>query len=305
MGREVAIVNIWKDIWLKVNEIGGRWTFYAALGNFTMYFMGYLSLRFHLMAIGVGTDMAILDERYLFAGAKFLVHFVTTIPSMILLILAPVLLIYIPYRLFPDGIRKRFRSTTGNLLEKIWAWWSVSNRLVLGGIVFSVLMIQFVMRKCFSFSNLLLAKELPEPSWLSSLLLDEGDLIEIYFIGLIAVTAISIGIFFIVQGKEMQTQFSRFLSGLLGFLVCVQILLLPANYGILITDKKIPVVSMDFGEGQEAWLVWEGKEGVTFLVRSIQDGKKLVTLSRKDVKEIKILKYEPIFEVLFQDNKDN
>lgn len=294
-------MNIWKDIGLKVNEIGGIWPSYAALGSFTLYLMGYLSLRFHLMAIGVGTDMAIFDERYLFAGAKFLVYFVATIPSLFLIILALVVLIYIPYRLLPEVIRTRLSTASRSLSEKFWAWWSVSNRLVLGGIVFSVVMIQMVMRKCFFFSNLLLAKELPKEAWLSSLLLDNKDyLIEFYFIGLVVSTVITAVVFLVVRSRELQTNFSHFLSGLLAFLAFVQILLLPVNYGIFIADKEMPLVSQDFGEGQDAWLVWEGKEGVTFLVRSVQDDRKLVTLLREDVKEIEILGYDHIFQVLFQ-----
>ncbi len=292
-------MEVWKDIGAKVKEIAGSWTYYAALGSFTLYLMGYLSLRFHLTVIGIGTDMAILDERYLFAGAKFLVHFVTTIPSLILLILALAILIYFPYRLLPEGIRARLRISVVSLLEKVWAWCSVSNRLVLTGIFFAVLMIQLVMRQCFFFSNLLLAEHLPEPAWLSSLFLDRSGLVEIYFIGLVAATAVTAGIFLVVRSREVKSSFSHFLSGLLVFLACVQILLLPVNYGIFIADKDVPVVSQDFGEGQEAWLVWEGKEGVTFLVRSVKDGKRLVTLLRNDVKEIKILRYDSIFDVLF------
>lgn len=293
-------MNLWKDIGAKVKEIGGGWSSYAALGSFTLYLMGYLSLRFHLTAIGIGADMAILDERYLFAGARFMVYFASAIPSMILLVLALAVLIYLPYRLFPEGIRTRLRGAAGSLLDKLWAWWSVSNRLVLTGIVFSVLIIQLVMRQCFFFSNLLLAKHLPEPAWLSSLLLDSSGFIEFYFMGLIAATAVTAFIFLVVRSRELQTTFSHFLSGLLAFLVCVQILLLPINYGILIADKEMPRVSQNFGKGQEAWLVWEGKEGVTFLVRGVKDDKKLVTLLRKDLKEIKILGYDSIFQVLFQ-----
>lgn len=296
-------MNLWKDIGAKVKEIAGGWSSYAALGSFTLYLIGYLSLRFHLTAIGIGTDLAILDERYLFAGAKFMVYFASAIPSMILLILAPAVLIYLPYRLFPERIRTRLKGAAGSLLDKIWAWWSVSNRLAITGIIFSVLMIQLVMRQCFFFSNLLLAERLPEPAWLSSLLLDSSGFIDIYFMGLVAATAIAAFIFLVVKSREVQTPFSHFLSGLLAFLVCVQILLLPINYGILIADKEMPRVSQDFGKGQEAWLVWEGKERVTFLVRGVKDDKKLATLLRNDVKEIKILGYDSIFQVLFQEGE--
>ena len=70
--REVAVADLWQDLGDKVKGLAGTWTAYTALGSFTVYLLGYLTLRFHLTALGVGTDLAVLDERYLFAGAKFL-----------------------------------------------------------------------------------------------------------------------------------------------------------------------------------------------------------------------------------------
>ena len=60
--------------------------------------------------------------------------------------------------------------------------------------------------------------------------------------------------------------------GLLAFLVVVQILLLPVNYGILIMDRVAAAScrcrqAIRLSDGDAAWLVWEGKDGVTFLVR--------------------------------------
>ena len=86
-----------------------------------------------------------------------------------------------------------------------------------------------------------------------------------------------------------------------------KLLMLPVNYGILIADKTIPKVA-NLGNqkplkvAEDAWLVWEGKDGVTYLVRGRQAGKEqrtLITLPRSDVKEIKIIAYDPILRVLF------
>jgi hypothetical protein len=83
--------------------------------------------------------------------------------------------------------------------------------------------------------------------------------------------------------------------------------MLPVNYGILIADKTIPKVA-NLGDqkplkvGEEAWLVWEGKDGVTYLVRSRQASKEertLITIPRSDVKETRIIAYDPILRVLF------
>ena len=49
--------------------------------------------------------------------------------------------------------------------------------------------------------------------------------------------------------------------------------------------------------GQDAWLVWEGNAGMTYLVRGTpQDAarRSLVTLNRDDVKRVEILGYDRI-----------
>ena len=53
-------------------------------------------------------------------------------------------------------------------------------------------------------------------------------------------------------------------------------------------------------EDEEAWLVWEGKDGVTFLVASRdRDRRRLVTLARGDVKKTEIIGFDRILPVLF------
>src|SRR5437867_13076463 len=71
----------------RVKAIGGSWTAYTAVGSFVLYVLGYLALRFHLTAIGVSTDLAVLDERYLFTGARFLVYLVSAVPILVLVAL--------------------------------------------------------------------------------------------------------------------------------------------------------------------------------------------------------------------------
>ena len=69
----------------RIKLIGGSWTAYMAVGSFVLYVLGYLALRFHLTALGIGTDLAVLDERYLFTGARFLVYVAASMTSAVLL----------------------------------------------------------------------------------------------------------------------------------------------------------------------------------------------------------------------------
>jgi len=98
---------------------------------------------------------------------------------------------------------------------------------------------------------------------------------------------------------------AAFARGLLVFLAAVQVLLLPINYGVLIVDKTLPRVAAlgakkPLSPGDQAWLVWEGKDGVTFLVRSeAQHRRSLLTLARTDVTETEILGFDRILPTIF------
>jgi hypothetical protein len=269
------------------------WTTFTMVGSFLLYVVGYLTLRFHLTAIGIGTDLAVLDERYLFTGARFLVYVVSSVPSIVLVALPVPVLIWMLRKVVPEPARRRMR-----------AWIRHPGRLTVFGIVFAVVMIQLVMRQCFIFSDLLLARELPrEPAWLVTLLLD-GRFMPLYFSAIIAACAVPIAILVAVRNVPA-TGAAAFARGLLAFLAAVQVLLLPINYGVLILDKTLPRVAAlgqktPLAAGDEAWLVWEGKDAVTFLVRSEgRHRRSLLTLSRTDVTETEILGFDRILPTIF------
>ena len=107
-----------------------------------------------------------------------------------------------------------------------------------------------------------------------------------------------------LRKAEAQDGSAAFARGLLAFLVAVQVLLLPINYGVLIVDKALPRVAAlgetPLADGEDAWLVWEGKDGVTFLVRSHEEKRRaLVTLPRAEVKRTEILGFDRILPTLF------
>jgi hypothetical protein len=289
-------MSLLEELAEKVKALGSHWTSYSVVGSFVLYVLGYLAVRFHLTALGVGTDLAVLDERYLFTGARFLVNLVLAIPKVVLLlgvVGAPLLLLY----------RWLSRSLSDGNTP---AW--LANPVVIAwmGIAVAVLSIQFVMCQCFFFDNLLLARQLPEPAWLAQLLLHD-ELMPLYFGVLVAATAISLWPLWMLRALAAPTPGTRFARALLALLAATQFLLLPINYGILILDKSLPRVAA-VGErvlvsGEEAWLVWEGKEGVTWLVRRTEGSearRSLVTLPRADAKRVEIIGHDPIFGALFQ-----
>jgi hypothetical protein len=277
----------------RIKALGGDWTKYTVVGSFLLYAVGYLALRFHLTAIGVGTDLAVLDERYLFTGARFLVYLVSAVPSLVLVALPVAAVSWVVYKLLPEAAHLGASD-----------WLMRPARLALFGIVFAVIMIQFVMRQCFVFNDLLLARALPPgPSWLVTLLLD-NRLMPVYFSLLVAACGVPLAILWTLRTMETPSGLAVFARGLLAFLTAVQVLLLPINYGVLIVDKVLPRVAAlgkePLRDGEDAWLVWEGKEGVTFLVRSPDRNRRtLVTLQRAAVERTEILGFDRILPTLF------
>ena len=124
------------------------------------YLPGYLTLRFQLSAYGVATNLDIFDEKYLFAGCRFLVYLVTSVPNILIIILMLAAVGYVPYKLVPVSLKDRLNRWAS-------AWCAIPVRLPLLGVVLGVALIQFVLRKCFAFGNLLLAKQLPH-EWVGS-----------------------------------------------------------------------------------------------------------------------------------------
>jgi hypothetical protein len=87
-------------------------------------------------------------------------------------------------------------------------------------------------------------------------------------------------------------------------LAVVQLLLLPVNYGTLVVDQSLPRLA-GIGEipgqaGDDTWLVWEGKEGLTYLIqRAAPRQRSLLTLPRGEITRIEIVGFDPILDKLF------
>jgi hypothetical protein len=182
-------------------------------------------------------------------------------------------------------------------------WRAKPLRLPLLGIVVAVLFIQLVMRRCFAFGNLLLQKQLPD-EWISSVLLSSDGKLTLYFSGLAAGTLLTAFIAWqtFARGDSMSGA-ARLLAGVLVFLVAVEFLLLPVNYGVLISTQELPQVaelpadakSLDY---QRAWLAWNSKETLTYFLNGSQDRRMLLTVPRKDA-QVRIVAYDDIYCVLF------
>jgi hypothetical protein len=277
--------------WAK--ELGKGWAKSSFVVCILLYVVGYLAIRFHLTAIGIGTDLSVFDERYLFAGARFLVYLVSSIPSIVLVALPLLLMTWVLHRLCPQSIS-----------IKTLMFFRQPKLLLVVGIVFVVGMIQFVMRQCFILVNLLLGEAMTVmPSWLIYLLIHH-DLMPLFFSLLVGACVVSLSFVWALWHAPLPPGLWTAARLLLIGLVVVQILLLPINYGVLIMDMVMPRVatlgSTPLTQGDRAWLVWEGRDGFTFLIEGKnKSGKKLVTMARSDVKRMEILGYDYIMSTLY------
>jgi hypothetical protein len=299
---EIAVATPFDAIGEKLKAVATGWSAYTAFASFLLYVLGYLTLRFHLTALGVGTDLTVLDERYLFAGARFVVYLVSAVPIVLLLALIVLGVLYVPFWLLPASIRSGMSARWTQIRAQ-------PIRLTVAGIIISVLMIQLVMRQCFAYSNLLLAPNLPpEPAWLACLMRNDG-LMSLFYSALIAGAAIPAAIAFGLNGSPEERRSYWLLRAMLIFLIAVQLLLLPANYGVLIVDKSLARVGLigaePVKEGLQAWLVWEGKDAVTYFIRkSAGNTRSLLTIPRVDAKKTDIIGYDRIVPTLVSDPEE-
>lgn len=283
------------DIISKITGVTGKWTSFTAFGSFCVYLLGYLALRFQLSAYGVATNLDVWDERYLFAGSRFLVYLVSSVPNVLLIVIVVWVAVYLLSRVLPAHLRSRITAT-------VQAWAGQPNSVPLVGTLLAVALIQLVMRKCFVLGNLLFRQELPPFEWIDGILLTGDAYRSLYFSGLVGgVLFTGALLLFATRAGSVTTPFSKALTGLLTFLVAVQFLLLPVNYGILIASQQLPRVT-EFPErpasGEQVWLVWETKEAMMYFTRSADDKRSLITLPKKDPKT-SIVGYDNIFRLLF------
>jgi hypothetical protein len=285
-----------KSVTERMGNFVGKWTAYAAFGSSMLYLIGYLTLRFQLSTYGLATDLDLFDEKYLFAGCRFLVYLVSSVPSILIVVLVLAAVGYLPYRLMPLAVKDRAARWFAD-------WCAKPSRLSVVGIVLAVVFIQLVMRRCFAFGNLLLQKQLPD-EWISNILLVSDARLALYFSGLVAGTLLTAFIAWqAVTRVESTSATGRFLVAVLVFLVAVEFLLLPVNYGVLISTQQLPQVADVPGdqkslEGRRAWLVWNSKETLTYFSYGSPDSRMLLTVPRKDT-PVRIVAYDDIYCVLF------
>jgi hypothetical protein len=278
----------------RIADLVGKWPSYAAFGTFLLYLFGYLTLRFQLNTYGVATNLDLFDEKYLFAGCRFLVYLAMTLPSLLFILALTALPLALVFRLLPGSVRQRCGTSVTEWLVRPY-------RTPLLGCVLALVLIQFLLRQCLLLNNLLLANCLPA-SWISSVFLASDAAQTLYFAGLVAGVGLC-GALRVFSFKENPDASTRWLNLLLAVLLAIECLLLPINYGMLIVSRWLPRVeppnfANKLADNSTAWLVWENKDVLTYLIRDHDDARKLITVPRKN-SQITVVSEDPIFQLIF------
>jgi len=287
--------NIGKTIAEHFKSYAAAWAGYSAFCSFILYLLGYLVTRFELTMLGVARNLDVLEERYFFAGAKFVVYLLATIPSLLLLLLVPAAIVWSLSRLVPAQLHSRLQAIRSGTFH-------------VTGIIFAILVIQFVARQCFVFNNLLLAPTLPGPAWLQAVLLDDQDQVApLFFAGLVGATAITAA--FLMAGNKRlgEPEQRSWLAQLLMLLLALEALLLPINYSILIAHKSFPrITEAQARPERRTWLIWENNNQATVFIlpATSVDERALITVdARKLDAEKQIVAYDSLLRILFAEKK--
>ncbi|HKD07462.1 MAG TPA: hypothetical protein VKB79_16285 [Bryobacteraceae bacterium] len=287
--------DLWHGFAGKLDELAGKWPGYGALGTFLLYLFGYLALRFQLYAYGVSTNLDAFDEKYFFAGCRFLLFLGMTVPSILLILAVVILPLYVLARAVPASLRSRCAS-------RISTWLKRPYLLRVVGCALPLVLIQVVFRQCVLLSNMLLRGHPPD-YWITSVLLGGEFAQALYFAGLVLGAGLSVAVFACALNIPAQAGLATALTGLMMFLVALELLLLPVNYGILVGSTSLPRVSQvenqaKLAAGGSAWLVWETKESLTYLVCE-NNTRSMVSIPKKE-NRVSVVGYDPIFEAAYR-----
>ncbi len=275
----------------------GLWATASGFSAFVVHAFGYLALRQHLKALGIETDLSVVDERYLFAGLRFCLHLVLSLPQLLLLLGVPALVAWI-LRKPAIAIASRLHIRRYGVKRPLVTLLRAPKLAALVGIGLAVVAIQFVMRQIFLFDQLLLRPALPRPQWLAWVLLDDGGLGQTFYFGALLLLVI-VTMTLLVTAWRGGTSVK--LCVLLAALVLIQAMLLPITYGSLTTGREVPRIAWPEVVGSppgQAWLVWETDDGLTLLVRR-GDQRRIVRIDKKEVERLETLCVDPLLRVLY------
>jgi hypothetical protein len=264
---------------------------WAAVGTFLVYLFGYLALRFHMTALGLVTELGAFDERYLFAGAHFLVFLAALLPVAAIVVLPAGALGWLVWRRTPR-IRQPVRAAAQNAPLLLWA-----------SATLAVVLIQWRMNACLTLNDLPLAEGKPQPAWLFDLVRRHDTIdLSLFFLQLLFYAALVTAPVIAASRLPLVTVWLKALFAAAAILALISVLLIPVNFGLVVMpysmERAAAIGKTPLAAGQKAWLLWEGKEWMTYFVQS-ESGRSLVSVPAKEIDRIEVRGSDSLFDVLY------
>ena len=265
---------------------------YAGVGTFLLYFFGYLALRFHITALGIVTDLGVLDERYLFAGARFVVFLAFCLPLVTMIGVPVVLLARLMSNRLRPAWKKRMESEFRRPAVLLWI-----------SLVLALTVIQTWMTACLYMFDLPLAARLPGPSWLDELLTKHDSIdLTFFFIELLLCAAAVCWPVIAASRLPLESRGMKALFGTAAVLAVLTVLLIPVNFGMVVMpysmQRTTAIGKAPLAAGQQGWLLFEGKEWMTYFVKS-SAGVSVVAVPVKEIDKIEVKGSDSLFDVLY------
>lgn len=263
---------------------------YTAVATAALYLFGYLAERFHLTALGVITDLGVLDERYLFAGARFLAFLLAEVPVLATVALPIAVLAQLVWRRMP-ALRKRLAALAQNVSLLLWA-----------SVVVAVVTIRLWMGACVALHDLALERP-PQPAWLFDLLKNPNSMSRtLFFLGMLFCVTLVCAPVIAAYRLPRPTPALKALFGAAVLLAAITVLLLPVNHGVVVTPYSMARVAAvgktAVPAGQKAWLLYEGKDWMTYFVLA-GNQRTLVSVPAKEIDRIEVSGGDSLFDVLY------
>jgi hypothetical protein len=228
-----------------------------SIAGAAMYLCGYLVLRVRMNVLGIPADVSGLDERYLFAGANFIVYVVLALNRLLRIVVVLVAVAAIPLALAWWVALNRSRRARLSMWSKRM-WPRVGLVAALGAIGLSFTMIGMA-EPWWSDHDLLFAPQLSERA---AMIAGTDESTSWLFMEYLAASvAAGVGAAIAIRaGVRRSVLFVAF--GALG----LQLLSLPMLYGALSADTFQPKVQLT--DGSTGWIVWEGPASMTMFIDS-------------------------------------
>lgn len=235
-----------------------RWGAVTTIGTFLLYLFGYLSLRFHLSAIGLATDLAAFDERYLFAGARFLVNLLAASPFALALFLSIRKLAVLTR--FLDRLNPSKRTTLS-------LWFCIGALAVL-----------------FLPAAQLLPISGSAGRW-SAIVAGQGVERWAVFVVQLTIWMCALAAWTSCAGTVPDSAWQMARLGMIAAMLALMTLSLPVNYGTVV-ERYVAYPSCQCA-GERGWLIWEGRTSVHYIVQR-PEGRVFLTVPAGEVKRYEL-----------------